>query len=316
MADVLAETLKKELMRIDPQKPPVTVVSALAYFDENPALEFMPVLMENELKAVFFSDCRKFILGCNNGTACHASIPGNLMRDIPYVDVADDRQAVMTGIKNALAHESSLALISGRRYLGLVPVKRLLSFVHAHKLKEAIMMSPLTGLPGNYSIELEFQRRVDAGEQFVYAYIDLNDFKAYNDKYGTAKGDEVLKYTAHMLAQNTIPHFLGHVGGDDYVLMLPMTWTEKMFADICAQFDREIPAFYSERHRAQGYIDSRDREGALCRFPIISMAISAKVILDKCSHSDVTISLASLKQFVKKQSKENGGSRYAYDRRQ
>src|ERR687892_2000948 len=94
------------------------------------------------------------------------------------------------------------------------------------RAREMRAMSPLTGLPGNARIQQELQRRIDAGEKFALLYADLDNFKAYNDHYGFLRGDDALRFTARALQESAMEvsgdeAFVGHVGGDDYVVICP-----------------------------------------------------------------------------------------------
>ncbi|MBW3664004.1 MAG: response regulator [Actinobacteria bacterium] len=144
------------------------------------------------------------------------------------------------------------------------------------RVNDSRSVSPLTGLPGNTRIQHEITRRVENDGSFALLYADLNDFKAFNDKYGWLRGDEVIGHLAKVLttvAAGLEGSFVGHVGGDDMILICPETEYEAVADDICRRFDDGAAAFYDENDRARGYIEVEDRRGELRRFPIVTVSI-------------------------------------------
>ena len=112
-------------------------------------------------------------------------------------------------------------------------------------------VSPLTGLPGNVQIQAEMKKRLLNKEKFAIMYFDLDNFKAYNDVYGFANGDEIIKFTAKVILKNVhnienSDNFVGHIGGDDFVAIVGETDYDKVCQDIIAEFDNEAVEFYKE----------------------------------------------------------------------
>jgi diguanylate cyclase (GGDEF)-like protein len=168
--------------------------------------------------------------------------------------------------------------------------------------------NPLTGLPGNISIESELARRVSAGERFIFMYLDIDNFKAFNDFYGYQKGDQVLRLTA-LILQRVVEEageagdFVGHVGGDDFVLILSAERATEVGEEILRRFDDEIPSLYSKTDRARGYIQVLNRKGELERYPLMTLTVAAisnenRSFVHIAQLSDVA---AELKHFGKQQ---------------
>jgi PleD family two-component response regulator len=140
--------------------------------------------------------------------------------------------------------------------------------------------NPLTGLPGNLTITREAERRLSQGEPFGFAYLDVDNFKAYNDKYGFSRGDEVLRMTSRVTV-NALRHlddpdyYVGHIGGDDFVFVTPCALLPVACAEITANFDLIVPDFYDDDDRERGSIQSVDRQGAPHRYPLMSVSIGA-----------------------------------------
>lgn len=142
----------------------------------------------------------------------------------------------------------------------------------------ALAASPLTRLPAGKAIEAEVERRLAARDSFVLCYLDLDDFKAYNDHYGYAKADGVLVQIGDLLRQvvdevGGPAGFVGHVGGDDFVLVTEESRADEACRQVIAAFDRLIPLYYDREDRERGFIESEDRFGIRRRFPIMSVSV-------------------------------------------
>jgi len=138
--------------------------------------------------------------------------------------------------------------------------------------------SPSTRLPGNIAIERVLRQRVASGAPFAVCYVDLDNFKAYNDCYGFLKGDGVIHQTARVLVEavrelGNPEDFVGHVGGDDFVVVTTPEWAEPICRRAAEEFDQVIPLYYDAEARARGYVEGVDRKGQLARFPLITMTV-------------------------------------------
>jgi diguanylate cyclase (GGDEF)-like protein len=138
--------------------------------------------------------------------------------------------------------------------------------------------NPLTGLPGNTSIEQELNRRLDANEPFAYCHCDPDHFKAFNDYYGYSRGDEAIKMTASVILQAVEEHgtendFVGHIGGDDFVYITSPAKAEIIGERICAEFEKRVRFLYSEKDRKKGYIQVENRQRALTRHDFMYITV-------------------------------------------
>lgn len=178
--------------------------------------------------------------------------------------------------------------------------------------------NPLTGLPGNPTIMLEAERRIATEIPFAMAHADLDSFKPFNDYYGFARGDEVLRMTARLLV-NTVKSMdrgdthVGHIGGDDFVFISPPECVEEICQRFLRDFDQIVVNFYDEGDQRKGEIRSVNRQGQAQTFTIMTCSIGVvdtafspvKHIADLCSR------VAEVKTFAKKLP----GSNYLVDRR-
>lgn len=181
-------------------------------------------------------------------------------------------------------------------------------------------VSPLTGLPGNVQIQTELKKRLFKKEPFKILYLDLDNFKAYNDVYGFLKGDEIIKLTAKLITKNLhiiedSEVFVGHIGGDDFVAIVDENVDHDVICqNIMAEFDREILKFFREEDIEQGYIEVYNRKGIVEEFPLTSISIGV-VIADKRRFSNI-LEIGEIGAQVKHVAKNTMGSSYAIDRRE
>jgi GGDEF domain-containing protein/predicted transcriptional regulator len=163
-----------------------------------------------------------------------------------------------------------IVVVSGERYFGVVTVKTLLLKTTEIEVATARHQNPLSGLPGNFIIERQLANMLEAQPQFSVAYIDLDNFKAYNDAYGFEYGDCVLKLFADKLKDLVSDDcFIGHVGGDDFVAIVGGHVTEEFFSDVLERFRTEVLYFYNQADIKNGYITARGREDCVERFPLL-----------------------------------------------
>ena len=181
----------------------------------------------------------------------------------------------------------------------------------------ALDASPSTGLPGNNSITDAIIRSLETRQAHCVIYCDLNNFKSFNDRYGFIRGDRVIKYTAEVIeaaAKATRKDaFVGHIGGDDYIVIVDSDQAAAVAEDIIRRFDGGIRDFYDPEDRAADGIHSEDRQGNRRFFPIMSISLAA-VDLSRRSfnhHLMVADECAQLKKLAKQCEK----SSVVFDRR-
>ncbi len=186
------------------------------------------------------------------------------------------------------------------------------------RAREMRALSPLTGLPGNIRIQEEIRRRVSEEEPFALLYADLDHFKAYNDHYGFVRGDRAIQALARLITEtvhDVAGHqgFVGHVGGDDFVVIVAPELALDVAGKLCERFEENASLLYDSDDAARGGIDVTDRQGELTRFPVFTLSIGvASTAHRQFSHYAEAVSVATeMKQFAKRDS----ASSYAVDRR-
>lgn len=192
----------------------------------------------------------------------------------------------------------------------------------AQRLKEleqiSLDASPLTRLPGNIAIGQVLETKLSEGAPFAVCYADLDNFKAYNDKYGYISGSELIKHTGELIYETVTAidsenAFIGHVGGDDFVMVVDPEKASDICAGVIEKFDTTIPSFYSPEARARGAIEGNDRFGVHRVFPLMTISI-AIVICQKGTY-DSAVNIARAAAELKKELKEKPGSIFSINRR-
>jgi len=170
--------------------------------------------------------------------------------------------------------------------------------------------NPLTRLPGGVAIEVVLKERLSDDSPMAFCLADLRHFKAFNDRYGYARGNEVILATAQIISQAVKEHgkekdFVGHVGGDDFVLVTTPDRYEKICSSIIDSFDRRILEFYDPEDKERGYIQGKTRRGQVVSFPIMTIALAVVTNQHRKlkSHIQVGEIAAEMKNFAKTFSK-------------
>ena len=179
-------------------------------------------------------------------------------------------------------------------------------------------LQPLTRLPGNIAIETELRRRLENHEEWAVLYIDLDNFKAFNDVYGFVHGDEAIQLLATTLVdairtKGTVDDFVGHIGGDDFVIVSGPQHGIVIANEIAESFDRNVRALYHREDLQRGYIETKDRRGRVQRYPVMTLSIAVVSNSTRAigSYGQIGEIAAELKAFAKSQT----GSTIVTDKR-
>lgn len=178
-------------------------------------------------------------------------------------------------------------------------------------------VSPLTGLPGNQLLTREIQARIDRDEPFAFLHVDLDNFKAYNDRYGYVRGDGVIAATAQMLQarveETGVPAVLGHIGGDDFGIVTTVDAAVPLGESAAAAFDGLSPGFYDQAELDRGRVIVETREGERIEVPLMSVSIGVTVWT--AGRVPQATSVADAASEMKAVAKRHPGSHVAVDRR-
>lgn len=177
--------------------------------------------------------------------------------------------------------------------------------------------NPLTKLPGSLAIEKQLETLISKGERFAFSLVDLDHFKAFNDRYGYARGNDVILKVADILRDEMKKvegeGFIGHIGGDDFVLISSSEKIRELCEKIIENFDREIPRYYDKEDLNLGYIQSKNRQNMVQNFPI--MTISLAVVTNEKNTYQNTIRVSEVASELKGYAKSIPRSVYVIDKR-
>lgn len=163
------------------------------------------------------------------------------------------------------------------QYYGFVSIAKMLDSMAKVQIDQARDANPLTGLPGNRAITRRIINGIRDQEDFMVLYLDLDNFKAFNDHFGFEHGDRVLNMVANIIMEsvkNSSDDMIGHVGGDDFVIITTIKKGEELAKTCITHFDRHIISMYDRASLEQGYIIALNRQGIQSRFPIMGLSIA------------------------------------------
>lgn len=277
-------------------------------FSGEPELQGVTVLENNKAVGIVMRDKLNQFLGGRYGFSLHQRKEVRHVMEKSFLMV--DHMTPISFVSNMAMERSNECLYDfvvvacDGKYDGIVTVKELLQKSIEIAVTTAKLQNPLTGLPGNLMIEEEIGRTIRSEEEYTVVYFDLDNFKAFNDAYGFEKGDMAIKELAKVLRSNTTEDdFVGHVGGDDFVVIFRRTNCEYLCSRIIREYEESVHGYYSLEDQRNGYIESINRRGEQERFPLLSVtaAMTDSSERNYDSVDEVTKLLAGRKKHKKNQ---------------
>ena len=296
--------IAKNITCISPGK---TCESVDRLFNENPRLQGV-VVTENQMPTGLITKMKFYQkMGTRYGYNLYMRRPIELLANNTPL-IVDYYTSVIEVSKLAMDRPGEelydYIIVTNKDELwGIVSIRSLLIRVADIQVELASYLNPLTRLPGNNIINEKLNHAYEKKGKFSVLYIDLDRFKAFNDVYGFNKGDEILRATAKILSQY-LPYkggFLGHIGGDDFIVVL----NHHDYIDYCNQvideFDRKIKYFYDDEHLKQNFIYTENRAGRMEKIPLvtISIAVVTNQITEFNSADDIVNEATRLKKICK-----------------
>jgi EAL domain-containing protein (putative c-di-GMP-specific phosphodiesterase class I)/GGDEF domain-containing protein len=298
------------------------VKNVKAIFDQDAHISGL-VVMENEKPVGLVM--RQHLdrhLGKKYGIALYYNRPIHVIMDRSAL-IVDENISIEKVSQIAMNREKlnlydNIIVTGGQLLKGVVSVQTLLDQMTRIRVETAKGANPLTGLPGNISIEQELYRRHDENVPFSIIFVDLDFFKSFNDKYGFEEGDRIILFTANLLRSAmkkyaTNGSFLGHIGGDDFILFVNHDDIDVLCRRYIRYFDHLIRKFYDPEDLKDGKLLGRDRDGNEKWIPVISVSIAVLDVTDGAGIDlkDISAKVAQLKKYAK----SLPGSVYVRDRR-
>lgn len=287
-------------------------------FLHNDSYTFLPVVDNGEVKGAVSRIDMLNLMATRFGRELHGRKPiSELMEKHPLqVDAnmpLEKLSRLLTDIHQDQGNENFI-ITHNNQYLGVGNILDLLREVTNIQIQYARYANPLTLLPGNVPIDEAIKRLLSLQRDFIVAYIDIDHFKAFNDGYGYKLGDDVIVALANILRQQERDgEFIGHIGGDDFILLLNSQDWYSQCEDICARFNDICQSLYKPEDLQRGGIEAIDRQGQLRLHPLMSLSIAA---VPACAERfSSTAEIAGVASEVKKQAKAIPGNSIFIDRR-
>ncbi len=287
-------------------------------FEDAPELEGIVVTKEDEpvglvMKAQFYQK-----ISTKYGFDLFMGRPIELIMD-PAPLVVDHTESITVVSSKAMNRLQNhlydyVVVTKEEHFIGIVSIKNLLIKLAEVQVNQAMYANPLSGLPGNKLIEEKMQEFLnDDMNAFSFLYIDLDHFKEYNDTYGFKKGDLLLKEVSNLLSKNIFLHdddhsFVGHIGGDDFVVILPHHNYQDICKNIVSEFDVRIKQFYHATDWKNKFVYTKNRHGIGCKIPLVSLSIA--VITNEFERHESIETISRIAAEVKKRCKTKDFSCY------
>lgn len=308
---VTSKIIKKNLMTKD----------AVEIFKKNKSLQSLVVIDDDTPIGLIMRDKIYFQLGTRFGFNLYFEKPVTKVMDKDplildyYCPIDEVSKLTMKRSQEKIYDE--IIITKRHKYFTTISIKDLLLKISELKVIEAKNANPLSGLPGNISINREIITRIELGTLFSVLYIDLDNFKAYNDCYGYQKGDQIIQYTANTLKSAAYKFdksaFIGHVGGDDFIIITVPKYDIEMSKEIIHYFNQNLSRFFRPDDWSRGFFRTVNRQKELVNTPLttISIAIISNEYINITNHLTIGDRASDLKKTVKKMK----GSNFLKDRR-
>ncbi len=310
---------------VQPLPLTATVPDAFNRFMSDDELSLIPIVQEERVAGILFrtSFLEKHFLG-KLSYGMHL----NKYKDVSHVMeqqfIALESNTLLEDVakkirsKKFRSHYHDICVTQKGKYLGIVSITDLLDALTEKNLLMAKGSNPLSGLPGNEFIRKEIEKRISQKMHFDVCYIDIDNFKPYNDHYGFGLGDVVIKTLADIIKDSLVPSgddlcFAGHIGGDDFIIITRPQHSLSACNNIIADFELQLPAFHGEDDFRSGLYQSENRKGEMESFNLLALSIG--IVSTEVFNVQSFAQLSSLATEVKKAAKMQSGSFIVRDNR-
>lgn len=263
--------------------PEILTREVAAYFENTPAARAVVVIKDGQPQGLVMRDKLFHQLSRQYGYSLFMPRPVEQVMDAHPLIVEEDMPLDQVS-RLAMARDADKLydhILVTRRgvFVGVLSVQQLLTVLMRTQVEVARFANPLTGLPGNARIEQELASRLEEGLPMGVIYADLDCFKAFNDRYGFQRGDQAIKLLTEILTSTVSrlggpDDFVGHIGGDDFVVITSPERAEDIARAVIATFDAEVGRLYDMEDRQRGYITTCDRRGRVVRMPLLTVSLA------------------------------------------
>ncbi|MGA7595139.1 MAG: GGDEF domain-containing protein [Gallionella sp.] len=314
-------TIEAILSYIEPAHPEATIETIFSMFSEQKHLQAIPVVKNgrpvgliNRLEFVdsFAQPYRRELLGKKPCQKLMNTAPLLVEKSTPIHELSGFLS------ESEIRHFTDGFIITEQgRYMGIGTGQDLLREITKAQIETARYANPLTLLPGNVPINEHMEYLLQSKKSFAVCYADIDSFKPYNDVCGYRKGDELIQFTARLLGSvcDATQDFIGHIGGDDFIMLMLSTDWEQRCHRVLAAFAQTSPALFDEDHRTAGGYMSGDRQGLTIHHPLPTLSIGVVWVEPESfnSHHEVAEAASEAKKMAKVKS---GNSLFVERRRQ
>ncbi|MTV47587.1 EAL domain-containing protein [Heliobacillus mobilis] len=292
---------------------------AMKYFQRHSDCNSIVILDGMRPVGLVMREKMYYHLGNQYGVALYSERPISLVMDQdPLIVDASMRLEKVSQMATSRPFQrlyDHIIVTDENRCLGVVTVRSLLDQMTKIQMEYALTANPLTGLPGNPRIEQDILRRLERQQLFNVIYVDLDNFKAFNDRYGFEWGDKAITLLARIITKNVqemscSDDLVAHIGGDDLIIITAGPFT-RLCEKVIRDFDERIGDLYTQEDRRRGYIEAKDRGGHHCEYPI--MTVSLAVVECWPGRFQHPFEIGEAAAEVKKRAKNYAGSVYVID---
>ncbi|WP_432736833.1 GGDEF domain-containing protein [Maridesulfovibrio sp. FT414] len=312
--------VKNLLSRVESVETDTPVPSVQDIFEQSNSISSI-VVVKNRIPCglVMEYTLNKHLSG-KYGVALYSNKPITSVMDpeplIVDLETTVEKVSQMAMARNRKKAYDDVIITRKGQLIGTVTVQRLLDTLASVQVEMAKGTNPLTGLPGNLDIEKEIDRRMKASDRYSIIYADLDNFKVYNDTYGFKNGDKIILQISRLLNWATKKHgtgndFLGHIGGDDFVIVTTPNKAERICKGVTRCFKRLAKQNYNATDAGNGWIEGKGRNGSTSRFPLVSVSLA---ILD-CEPDQTLMQIGEQAASLKKWAKSIEGNCWVRERR-
>ncbi|MBA3002263.1 MAG: GGDEF domain-containing protein [Desulfurivibrio sp.] len=319
-------TIGSTVKYIEPLSPQQSLMTAHQRFMDDVKLQGIPVVDDQRVLGMLnrMHFLEKQMVGPHGygfALSAHRAVKDVLGDEFLLVEAATPMEEVVRKIKARRGRHlyDDICVARNGKYLGTVAINALLEAITQKSIQLAKGANPLSGLPGNEFIQRTVATFLQRKVNFDVCYLDIDDFKPYNDYYGFEKGDMVIQRVGQLIVDIVQPgvndrfRFVGHIGGDDFIVITRPHASQQICQQIIDGLARLLPEFHGAQEFAEGHYYARDRQGQQRRFALLSLSIGI-VSTEECSVNSYA-ELAFLASEVKRAAKQERGSAIVRNKR-